>query len=153
MNEMRRLLTVLRADGESAGPRPQPTMTGLADLVEECRSAGLATEMTVTGVERELPPGVALTAYRIVQEALTNSLKHGGPGAAALVHVRYEMDELDVGVIDDGRGASSEDSGTGHGLIGMQERVDMCGGQLSTGARPGGGFEVRALLPFDAALT
>jgi len=153
MNEMRRMLTVLREDGESVGARPQPSMTGLSDLVEECRSAGLTTELTVTGDERELPPGVALTAYRIVQEALTNSLKHAGPGAAAVVHVHYNAYEVEVEVTDDGRGASTQDAGTGHGLIGMQERVDMCGGDLSAGARLGGGFEVRATLPLDAALS
>ena len=153
MNEMRRLLTVLRTDGESPGPRPQPTLTGLADLVDECRSAGLATEVTVTGNERELPPGVALTAYRIVQEALTNSLKHAGPGAAAIVRVHYDACEVDVEVTDDGRGASSQNLGTGHGLIGMQERVDMCGGALTSGASPGGGFQVRAVLPLDAIVS
>jgi len=153
MNEMRRMLTVLREDGDSVGARPQPTMTGLSDLIAECRNAGLATELTVTGDARELPLGVALTAYRIVQEALTNALKHAGPDAGAAVHVHYGTYEVVVEVTDDGRGASVHDPGTGHGLIGMQERVDMCGGHLSIGARLGGGFEVRATLPLDATLS
>lgn len=149
MTEMRRLLGVLRDSGEGARIRaPQPSMAELRALVEQFADAGLPVTLSVDGDERDLPAGVALSAYRIVQEALTNSLKHAGPAAAVEVRVRYEDDEVVVEVLDDGRGVVAATSSTaGHGLVGMRERVDVCGGELRTGPRAGGGFGVRARLP------
>jgi signal transduction histidine kinase len=109
------------------------------------REAGLPVTLTVEGSRTPLPAGVDLSAYRIVQEALTNALKHAGP-ASARVTVRYGEDELELDIVDDGAGAINGDGG-GHGLIGMRERVTMFGGDLDAGARREGGYAVRARLP------
>lgn len=151
MTEMRRLLGVLRTD-EDTTLAPQPSLRMVGDLVHECAEAGLPVEVEVTGDERDLPPGVDLSVYRIVQEALTNTLKHAGP-ARATVHLRYDPDHLHVRVVDDGRGAAANDDGQGHGLVGMRERVELFGGDLRTGPRRGGGYEVRARLPLDPVAT
>ncbi|MEE1930384.1 sensor histidine kinase [Streptomyces sp. TRM 70351] len=153
--EMRRLLGVLRTGegGEGGEYVPQPGVEQLTDLVEQVRGTGLPVDFRVDGTPRPLPSGVELTAYRIVQEALTNTRKHGGPDAEAVVRLSYGADELGLLAEDDGRGAQAElyeDGGTdglGHGLIGMRERVGMVGGDLETGPRPGGGFRIRARLP------
>ncbi|MDJ1131975.1 sensor histidine kinase [Streptomyces iconiensis] len=155
--EMRRLLGVLRTgDGgkrEGGEYVPQPGVEQIADLVEQVRGTGLTVAFKVEGTPQPLPSSVELTAYRIVQEALTNSRKHGGPEVGATVLLRYEPDELRVYAEDDGRGAQRElyeDGGTdglGHGLIGMRERVGMVGGALEAGPRPGGGFRIAAALP------
>ncbi|GAA0497257.1 sensor histidine kinase [Streptomyces olivaceiscleroticus] len=153
--EMRRLLGVLRTgEGAEGGEYvPQPGVEQLADLVEQVRGAGLPVEFTVHGQERPLPSGVELTAYRIVQEALTNTRKHGGPGVGATVSIGYGEENLELLVEDDGRGAQHElyeeggADGLGHGLIGMRERVGMVGGSLDAGPRPGGGFRISAVLP------
>ncbi|MFI9029060.1 sensor histidine kinase [Streptomyces sp. NPDC053560] len=153
--EMRRLLGVLRTgEGAEGGEYvPQPGVEQLADLVEQVRGAGLSVEFTVHGEERPLPSGVELTAYRIVQEALTNTRKHGGPGVGATVSIVYGEQNLELLVEDDGRGAQHElyedggADGLGHGLIGMRERVGMVGGSLDAGPRPGGGFRISAVLP------
>ncbi|POX42008.1 two-component sensor histidine kinase [Streptomyces sp. Ru73] len=153
--EMRRLLGVLRTgEGAEGGEYvPQPGVEQLADLVEQVRGTGLPVEFTVSGEERPLPSGVELTAYRIVQEALTNTRKHGGPGVGATVSIVYGEDSLELLVEDDGRGARQElydeggADGLGHGLIGMRERVGMVGGSLDAGPRPGGGFRISAVLP------
>jgi signal transduction histidine kinase len=150
LNELRRLLGVLRKDDErSFGRTPQPSVRHVDDLVQHARDAGLEVELVVEGQERELPAGVDLTAYRIVQEALTNTIKHGGPSVRAEVHVCYGEREVEVVVTDDGRGADAEREGGGHGLVGMNERVSLFGGRLVTGNRPGGGFQVRATLPLE----
>lgn len=153
MTEMRRLLGVLR-DEQDAPPAlsPQPSMRNLAALADQFRDAGLPVQLDVVGEERELPPGVDLSAYRIVQEALTNALKHAGP-ASAVVTVRYADDGVDVEVCDDGRGAAGVPvaAGKGHGLVGMRERVDLFGGELRAGPQAGGGFAVRARLPREPA--
>jgi signal transduction histidine kinase len=115
----------------------------LHDIVAHCVS------LVVIGEARALPPGVELTAYRVVQEALTNTLKHAGPGAKAHVEVRYLPRMLEVEIVDDGRAGSA--AGTGHGLIGMTERASIYGGTLEAGVRTGGGFEVRVALPVDPA--
>jgi signal transduction histidine kinase len=109
-------------------------------------SAGLAGHLRTEGEARPLPPGVDLSAYRIVQEALTNTLRHAGAGRAEVV-VRYGGDAVEVEVTDDGRGLAPNGAGSGHGLVGMRERVGMFGGELEVGPRDGGGFRVRALLP------
>ncbi|MEU3407905.1 sensor histidine kinase [Streptomyces sp. NPDC006670] len=153
--EMRRLLGVLRTGEpqESEDYVPQPDVEQIEVLVEQVRAAGLTVDFEVEGAPRKLPSGVELTAYRIVQEALTNTRKHGGPDARASVRLVYFDDGLGLLVEDDGRGAAHElyedggADGAGHGLIGMRERVGMVGGTLDAGPRPGGGFRISALLP------
>ncbi|WP_411103347.1 sensor histidine kinase [Streptomyces sp. cmx-4-9] len=153
--EMRRLLGVLRTGEpqESEDYVPQPDVEQIEVLVEQVRAAGLRVDFAVEGAPRRLPSGVELTAYRIVQEALTNTRKHGGPQASASVRLVYFDDGLGLLVEDDGRGAAHElyedggADGAGHGLIGMRERIGMVGGTLDTGPRPGGGFRISALLP------
>ena len=143
LTEMRRLLGVLRQEGESAALAPQPGLGTLDSLVQHVREAGLPVELTFEGERVALPPGVDLSAYRIVQEALTNALRHAGP-ARAWVSVRYSADEVEVEVANDGR---SKENGDGHGLVGMRERVALCGGDLTAGPRPGGGYTISARLP------
>ncbi|MET9803310.1 sensor histidine kinase [Streptomyces sp. NPDC006368] len=157
--EMRRLLGILRTGEpqDSEDYVPQPDVRQIEDLVEQVRTAGLAVDFRVEGTPRPLPSGVELTAYRIVQEALTNTRKHGGPDVGASVRLVYFDDGLGLLVEDDGRGASHElyedggADGRGHGLIGMRERVGMVGGTLDAGPRPGGGFRISALLPLKPA--
>jgi signal transduction histidine kinase len=145
--ELRRLLRVLRSPGEP-GPRdPQPGVAQLAPLVESVRRAGLPVEVRVEGIDRPLPPGVDLSAYRIVQEALTNSVRHAGPARATVV-LRYGERDLELEVVDDGRGVRAGGP-DGHGLAGMRERIALLGGELAVGAAPGGGFAVRARLPIE----
>jgi signal transduction histidine kinase len=157
--EMRRLLGVLRTgEHQEAGEYvPQPDVQQIEDLVEQCRGSGLPVDFKVEGTPRPLPSGVELTAYRIVQEALTNTRKHAGPDAGASVRLVYFDDGLGLLVEDDGKGAPHElyeeggFDGRGHGLIGMRERVGMVGGTLDAGPRPGGGFRISALLPLKPA--
>ena len=148
LTELRRLFGPVRKEegdvlGGAAG------LDHLGGLVERARAAGLAVELHVEGTPPQVPAGVDATAYRLVQEALTNSLKHGG-GASATVNVRYEGWDAVIEVLDDGRGSGGEgslvDSG-GQGLVGMRERVQLYGGRMEAGPRPGGGFAVRARLP------
>jgi len=159
--EMRRLLGLLRdGDQEDAALAPQPSLEHLDSLAAAAREAGLPVEVAVEGEPRPLPAGVDLSAYRIVQEALTNSLKHAGP-ARAKVRICYGREVLEVQVSDDGNGSESafgrqpvdsdrQDRRSGNGLIGMRERVAMFGGTLEAGARPGGGYRVAARLPLDS---
>jgi signal transduction histidine kinase len=152
LEELRRLLGVLRQDGEPRGDlTPVPGLADLDGLLAELARAGLAVRLRVEGTPSRLPTGVDLSAYRIVQEALTNVVKHAGPARAQVV-VGYRDQEVTVEVTDDGRGAAPPpgDSRTGHGLIGMRERVAAFGGDLETGPRPGGGFRVAARLPLAA---
>ena len=146
--EMRRLLGVLRSQAESDEYVPQPGVDQLDDLVEQVRRTGLNVDLRIDGVPVELPQSVALTAYRIVQEALTNTRKHAGPYATATVGVGYGEDGLEMEISDDGRGADAPGDGMGHGLVGMRERVAMLGGRLDTGPDTAGGWAVRALLPY-----
>jgi signal transduction histidine kinase len=146
--EMRRLLGVLRAPDEGAELAPQPGLSELPALVARTEAAGLPVVLRVEGEPGPLPLGVDLSAYRIVQEALTNTLKHAGP-ARAEVAIRYQPDAVDIEVVDDGRGPV-DSNGDGHGLVGMQERATLYGGELSAGARDGGGFVVRARLPIPS---
>jgi signal transduction histidine kinase len=148
LDEMRRLLGLLRAGDEPPAHAPQPTVAELDRLVSQLCEAGLPVELVVQGEPIVLPPGVAVSAYRIVQEALTNVLKHAGPASARVV-VRYAPHELELEVADDGRGRHQAD-GVGHGLVGMRERVALYGGDFDAGARNGGGFVVRARLPLAA---
>ncbi|CAN5452477.1 sensor histidine kinase [soil metagenome] len=149
LTELRRLLGVLRRSGDGTDLAPQPGVVALADLVESTRQAGLPVDLVVEGAPRPLATGMDLSVYRIVQEALTNALKHAGP-AAAEVHLRYGADDLVVEVLDDGRGAAVDAAnGSGHGLVGMRERARLFGGDLSAGLRAGGGYVVRARLPLE----
>jgi signal transduction histidine kinase len=143
--EMRRLLGMLRADDDEIALAPQPSLSHLGRLVAQVRDAGLPVDVSIDGEAVELPPGVDLAAYRIVQEALTNALKHAGPARARVV-VRYGERDVEVEVYDDGAGSPNGAAG-GQGLVGMQERVAVYGGELECGPRPGGGFAVRARLP------
>ncbi|MFE3450228.1 sensor histidine kinase [Nonomuraea sp. NPDC059194] len=149
MNEMRNIVGVLRTDAVSGPPerRPQPGLRDLPALVEQMREAGLPTELEVEG-QAAVPAGLDLAAYRLVQEGLTNSLRHAGPGAHARVSVRQAPRELSLVVEDDGLGPEArEGDRTGHGLVGIRERVALYGGILRVGPRTGGGFEVRAIFP------
>jgi signal transduction histidine kinase len=147
--EMRRLLGVLRADEGQLALAPQPSLSRLADLADGLTRTGLPVEVTVEGDAVELPPGIDVSAYRIVQEALTNALKHAGPARAQVI-VRYRPDELELEVRDDGAG-NGNGGGSGHGLAGMRERVGIYGGQLESGRLPGGGYALRARLPLQTA--
>jgi signal transduction histidine kinase len=144
--DLQQLVGVLRRQDDGDDLAPQPSLQRLPKLVEHMRQAGLPVELHQQGRPRPLPAGVELSAYRIIQEALTNTLKHAGP-AQASVSVRYNHDTVEVEVVDDGQGPPPARPGTGgKGLVGMQERVNLYGGRLETGARPGGGFRVHAVL-------
>jgi signal transduction histidine kinase len=158
LRDMRRVIGVLRAD-EPEVPEmalapelvPQPGLGDVTTLVTKCRDAGLDVRVRTDGAVRPLPSGVELAAYRIIQEALTNTMKHAGP-ARAEVRVTYQDDALTVVVADDGCGAGFEPTSGGHGLPGMRERVAVYGGDLDAGAHPGGGFRVRARLPVEGSV-
>jgi signal transduction histidine kinase len=143
--EMRRLLHMLRRDDDELALAPRPSIAHVDVLVDQASAAGLPVELRVDGEPVPLPPGVDLSAYRIVQEALTNVLKHAGP-ADATVTVAYGEHELRLEIADNGRGAV-DGHGGGHGLIGMRERATLYVGDLDTGNRAGQGFVVRARLP------
>jgi signal transduction histidine kinase len=151
--EMRRMLGVLRRDEDGTGPgrAPLPGIGQLGELLEQTRATGLAVSFTVEGVPQPLPGGAALAAYRIVQESLTNTRKHGGPRATAQVTLRYLEDALLLRITDDGQGAAAASDGAGHGLTGMRERVAIYGGWVQAGPRPSGGYHVTARLPFAPA--
>jgi signal transduction histidine kinase len=148
MGEMRRLLGVLRSEGDEAELAPQPGLGDLPALVGSWREAGLPVELRVVGAVDDLPPGVDLCAYRVIQEALTNTSRHAGQARARVEVVRAD-DALEVVVSDDGRGAAAAADGhtPGHGIGGMRERTALYGGTVQAGPRTGGGFEVRASLP------
>jgi signal transduction histidine kinase len=153
LTEMRRLLGVLRADVAGDAERaPQPGLDRLQELVDEARAAGTTVELAIHGDAVPLPPGVDLTAYRIVQEALTNARRHA-PGAAVAVDIAFGDDAVRFRVRDDGPGPSGDSDGDGgHGLLGMHERVAMVGGRLRVGPADGGrGFAVAADLPIGEA--
>ncbi len=150
LREMRRLLDVLRTDEEAVDElTPQPGLGAVASLADQVREAGLPVTLTVLGAPSALDPGVALTIYRVVQEALTNTLKHAGT-ATAEVRLTFDHQGLVVEVSDTGRGPQPGATALGHGLLGMRERVTLYGGTLRTGPRPGGGFRVYAKIPAEA---
>ena len=150
VTEMRRLLDLLRSAGE-APSHALPTLSYTPQLIAEMRHAGLAIELGIEGDLEDVPPGRALAAYRIVQEALTNALKHA-PEARVRVSIRRTPQQLEVDVIQEpGSPAPGNGAGPGHGLVGMHERVALYGGRLAAGPGPGGGFEVRAALPLQGA--
>jgi signal transduction histidine kinase len=143
--EMRRLLAVMRRDGENLELMPQPGLDRLDALVNEIIRAGLPVELQVDGNPFQLPPGIDLSAYRIAQEGLTNALKHADASHAE-VTVRYAPNEVGIEVRDDGRGQNARD-GNGHGLIGIRERVKLYGGEMTAGTANGGGFVLSTRLP------
>ena len=153
--EMRTLVGVLRGGDEGAADggaedAPAQGVADLPDLVDTIRTSGVPVELEITGGPATLPPGLDLTVYRLVQESLTNVLKHGGPGVRATVDLQFWDGLLQVDVLDDGRGAAAPASDDGHGLIGMRERVQAMGGQVTAQPRTGGGFAVRARFPLTA---
>ncbi|WP_458115215.1 sensor histidine kinase [Arthrobacter sp. D2-10] len=156
LREMRRLLGVLRND-DNAPVRPLPTLAEVPALIETVRRAGLEVALTHSGTPRRpLPTGAELTVYRVVQESLTNVLKHAGPRASAHVSLAWTAKGLEVTVDDDGRGAASdsaavEGGGSGQGIRGMAERLKLYDGTVETGPLAGGGFRVRALIPYTEA--
>jgi signal transduction histidine kinase len=156
LGDMRRLLAILRdtegdAGGDTggdAGTAPQPSLSRLDVLLNDVRGSGLPVEVSAAGDNLDVPPGVDLSAYRIIQEALTNVLKHAGP-ASARVELTYGEDDLTLRVTDDGRAEPTSNGRRGHGLVGIRERVAVVGGEVEAGPRQGGGFEVRARLPYS----
>lgn len=152
LNEMRRAVGLLRESGdELSGLTPLPRLADLGSLVDRVRAAGVPVTLSVEGEARPLTDGVELSAYRIVQESLTNTVRHGGPGVSATVELAYGDDSLDVVVVDDGRGAAAIPSnGGGNGLVGIRERVAVLGGSFEAGAKPGGGYRVHASIPYQA---
>jgi signal transduction histidine kinase len=147
--EMRRLLGLLRREDDELALAPQPSLRHLDRLVESVREAGLPVEVEIEGDAVALPPGVDLSAYRIVQEALTNALRHAGPARARVI-VRYGRRELELEISDDGSGTGSANGG-GHGLAGMRERVNVYGGSVESGRPPDGGYAIRVRLPIESA--
>jgi signal transduction histidine kinase len=145
--EMRRLLAAMRRDGDEAELLPQPGLDGLDSLLHEIGRAGLPVELHVDGEPFPLPRGVDLSAYRIVQEGLTNALKHAR-ATDADVTVRYRPDELEIEVRDNGHGSATSD-GLGHGLVGVRERVKIYGGEMTAGAATEGGFVLSTRLPLS----
>lgn len=154
LRELRAILNVLRqVDEDGSGRVPAPRLSQLAALVDASTQAGLPTAVTVSGDTASLPPTVELAAYRIVQESLTNVLRHAGPDAHATVLVSVDADAVTVRVDDDGRGSATRncDDGSGAGLAGMRERAGACGGTLDAGPRPAGGWQVTAVLPVPSS--
>jgi len=145
--DMRRLLGALRRDGDDIDLAPQPGLGSLDPLLDEFRRAGLPVRLSVDGDPVPLPPTLDLSAYRIVQEGLTNTLKHAHASHADVV-VRYGADRLEIDVRDDGHGSAGSD-GLGHGLVGVRERVKIYGGEMTAGAAAGGGFLLSTRLPLD----
>ncbi len=153
LSDMERMLGILRPPEAEAAPfGPQPGLGQLDRLAEQFTDAGLPVEVSVAGEPHKLPTSLDLSAYRIVQEALTNALKHAGP-ARARVAVSYLADKLELDIVDDGEGSGDDvhNAGGGRGLIGMRERVSMFGGELDVGPAPEGGFRVHASLPLEEA--
>ncbi|MDR2722701.1 MAG: histidine kinase [Cellulomonadaceae bacterium] len=168
--DMRRLLGVLRSDDNNNAPLTPAQVGGedITGLVAQAREAGMSVALTTMGTPRPLAPGMNLTLYRVVQEALSNVRKHAGPGVSVTVAMTWGTSAIEVEVSDDGRGAASTDAahssndtrpsdkaGTsaGFGLMGMRERVEMFGGTVNSGPRPGGGWRVRASLPTSSTST
>jgi signal transduction histidine kinase len=150
MREMHRTLKLLRGGDDPAALAPQPGLGELAELLERARTAGVGIELAVEGEPRPLAQSVDLSAYRIVQEALTNVVKHAG-SAHTTVTLGYRPDALELTIADTGGGAPTPASPGGHGLVGMRERAALFGGTLNAGPRDGRGFEVRASLPYGGA--
>jgi signal transduction histidine kinase len=148
---MRRILGVLKGEGSDGALAPQPGLGTVGDLVEGVRRAGLEVDLQLEGRARPLPPGLDLSAYRILQEALTNAVRHAD-ARRLTVAVRYDDEAVELEVADDGHGPAADlGASGGHGLVGMRERVALYGGELRLGTREGGGFAVVARLPTGSA--
>jgi signal transduction histidine kinase len=148
LNDIRGIVGLLRTDGTEYAPSPELAM--VEDLIEQRVAAGQSVQLEIEGERRPLPTMIELSGYRVVQESLTNSMKYAGPHATSTVTISYGEQAVDITVSDDGRGAAAESSGTlGHGLLGMRERVEAFGGELTAGPRVGGGFIVSAHLPIS----
>ena len=145
--EMRRMVGVLRHADEAPALAPQPSLAEVERLVQHARDRGLSVELSVEGDPVDLPTGIDLTAYRLVQEGLTNAIKHARAEQAEVV-IRYEDGHVELTVSDDGSGGG-DGGGSGHGLVGMRERVTVYGGELEAGPRPEGGYRLRARLPVE----
>jgi signal transduction histidine kinase len=151
LTEMRRLLGMLRTSDPKT-VTPQPGLGSLDDLIDQMELAGLPTKLVTTGTPHPLPLGIDLNAYRIIQESLTNSLKHGGPDVSAEVNVGFDNGLLEIEVLDDGRGAAAAISDDeGQGIVSMHERVSLLEGTIHAGPRPGGGYRVAARIPIPDA--
>lgn len=150
LDELRHLLDLMHEVPSADSEEPQPGIARLDALIAQTRETGLPVDFAVDGTKRPLPPGVDLAVYRIVQEALTNIRKHAGP-ATARVQLHFAPNQLELIVVDDGRGDGTRANGSGHGLIGMRERVALYGGSLASGPGTTGGFEVRATIPLHGA--
>lgn len=154
LDELRRVLGVLRSSSPDVPMLRQPGAADVTAMIGQVRDTGLDVELHIDGEAVDLPPGVGLTVFRIVQEALTNVMKHAGP-ARATVHIRYRPDVVSVVITDDGRGPRPADEtapSAQQGLAGMRERLELFGGSLVAGRRPGGGFRVQALLPVSSTV-
>lgn len=149
LQEMRRMVGVLREDGGEPDREPPPGLAQVDGLVEKVRASGLAVELTISGKPRPLPGGLDLTAFRLLQEGLTNTMRHAAAPRRAEVDIIYGEAALELAVRDDG-GPTSSSAVPGHGLLGMRERVAVYGGQLVARPRVGGGFELLATLPWSA---
>ncbi|MEA1902712.1 MAG: sensor histidine kinase [Actinomycetota bacterium] len=149
--EMRRMVGLLRQPDDESETRPLPQLSDIDALVEGIRAAGVAVDLKIEGDVRRLPEVNELSAFRIVQESLTNAVRHGGPDVSAKVTLDYGEESLDVLVVDDGRGASAlSEDGVGHGIVGMRERVAVLGGEFRAGPNAGGGYRVHATIPVEA---
>lgn len=149
--EMRKLLGLLRNDEHDVELAPLPTAADIPAMINQLASSGLPIELHVTGDLDQIDQAMGLTAYRIVQEALTNTLKHAGPQVSATVKLQVTDESVRVQVDDDGRGGSSLNDDPGHGIVGIRERIAVHAGEVSAGPRPGGGFRVRATIPTGEA--
>jgi signal transduction histidine kinase len=150
LDELRRLLGLLKEHETESPLDPPPSLARLDELISQLRQAGLDVTVYVDGERNGIPAGVDLSAYRVVQEGLTNALKHAGTGARVEVGLTYRPNAVEVVVVDDGGEGEAGVGGAGRGLIGMRERVALYGGSLEAAPRPGGGFELRARLPWGA---
>jgi signal transduction histidine kinase len=148
LDELTRLLGILHTDEEDSPRAPQPGLAQLDALVRRVRKAGLPVSLRVDGQPVGLAPGLDASAYRVIQEALTNALKHAGR-VPTEVTVSYEPSSLALEILSAGNGGGHAARRGGHGLVGMRERVELYGGELQTGPRPGGGYAVRAYLPIE----
>ena len=146
------MLGVLRQKGAETELLPQPDLSDMDDLRDQIQVAGVSLELSVVGSHDHLSPGLELTSYRIVQEALTNVLRHAGRPVNVTATIECRADEVAIDVLDDGLGAAalSATAGTGHGLRGIRERVEIYNGTFASGPRPGGGFGVQVKLPLHS---
>jgi len=151
LTEMRRLLGVLRSGDEQSGLAPVPGLDQIRELIDQARDAGMSVSLTLFGAPRPLSEGAELAAYRVLQESLTNTRKHGGLAAAAAITMSYEPDGLLLRMTDDGLGGAAGSDGIGHGLTGMRERIEMYGGTVQAGPLPDAGYQVTARLPYTSA--